>query len=312
MQIRLSRIVHNFYKAGYHTVHHDGIEHAGYLAFLGLLSFFPFLVFLVSLLGLFGKLDMVDVFAFDIVRLLPSHVVASLEPRINEIVSGPPQGLLTISIIGVIWTASSAVEGLRTILNRAYRVATPPSYLFRRLLSIGQFMGLTLAVIMAMFLLVIGPVFMQNLLKNIGKDYDDLNHYWSYFRYGFGGSILFISVAISYYILPNIKQTWRAVFPGTFVVIVAWFVAASLFSAYLRNFDQVNLVYGSLGGIIATLLFFYIVGVIYIYGAEFNYVFDRSLGYRFVPKEDVPQEVETPEDENSDLINNAPKSENTG
>ena len=66
--------------------------------------------------------------------------------------------MLTVSILGAIWTSSSALEGYRTVLNRAYRVATPPAYIWRRLLSIAQILILSFVVVMAMIVLVMLPM----------------------------------------------------------------------------------------------------------------------------------------------------------
>ena len=290
MKKRLKIFGDSFYKAGYWTVMHDGIEHAGYLAFLGLLSLFPFLVFFVAIAGLLGETQLGIAFAHDVIGFIPEDMIAALKPRIEEIISGPPQGLMTIAVIGIIWTASSSIEGVRTILNRAYRVETPPSYLFRRLMSIGQFFILTAASIIAMFLLVLGPTIWREITQALQVDTDIIKPYWSYIRYGLSVSILYLVVATSYYVLPNIKQTIKSVAPGTFLVIAGWVGVAELLSMYIENFEQVNLVYGSLGGVIIALLFFYVVGIVYIFGAEFNYFYERALGHKFEVKKEVEHE----------------------
>ena len=154
----LKTIFTSLYRAAEHTVNHDGIEHAGYLSFLGLLALFPFLVFLTALAGALGP-DLLQTDVIDrVIRYLPPSLIAALEPRVREIATGPSQGLLTLAIFGAIWTASSGVEGLRTVLNRAYRVHTPPSYLLRRLLSIAQLIVLTAIIIVGMALVLVWPV----------------------------------------------------------------------------------------------------------------------------------------------------------
>ncbi len=88
--------------------------------------------------------------------------------------------------------------------------------------------------------------------------------------------VLLAMVASMYYILPNIRQPWLAVLPGAILTIALWLAAARLLSLYLSRFKQVNLIYGSLGGIIAALLFFYVSNIIFIYGAELNYLLERA------------------------------------
>src|SRR5579871_4005544 len=111
--ILLKRIAKCFYTGLINTINHDGVEHSGYMAFLSLLAFFPFLVFFVAIAGFLGNLQIGARFVGIVFRSLPQDLTISLKPRILEIISGPPQGLLTIAILGTIWTASSAVEGLR-------------------------------------------------------------------------------------------------------------------------------------------------------------------------------------------------------
>jgi membrane protein len=295
---KLKNLAKCFYTALVDTIQHDGIEHAGYLAFLAILSLFPFLVFFVAIVGFFGETD-VGLKLIHLIldnHLIPSHIMPALEPRINEIASGPPQGLLTVSIIGAIWTASSSVDGLRTILNRAYRVSTPPAYIWRRLMSIAEFLIFTAIIILVTFLLIIAPNILEyasNLLHltqleqiMVQNGFSEISH-WNSIRYVLTTTIILFLVATSYRILPNIKQTWKDVLPGSIVVVLLWFVAGSLFSAYLSNFQQVNIIYGSLGGMIAALLFFYIDAMIFVYGAELNHLITQALGREIKEKEVV-------------------------
>ena len=285
--LSFKKIGSSIWKALVDTVMHDGIEHAGYLAFLSLLSLFPFLVFLFALAGFVGETVIGERFVELLMTSMPEKVLVPIKPRLIEIASGPPQGLLTIAIVGAIWTASSAVEGLRTILNRAYRVATPPAYILRRLLSILQFFILTGVVIIAMIGLIIAPAIWEFIQRYVEID-KVLSPMWTYIRYAILILVLFLAVATSYFILPNIKQRWRSVAPGALVVVILWVLIGMAFIYYLGHFHQVNIIYGSLGGIIAALLFFDLMSMIFIFGAEFNYHIELSRGHRIEQKEPVP------------------------
>jgi membrane protein len=70
--------------------------------------------------------------------------------------------------------------------------------------------------------------------------------------------------------LPNHPLRTLEVFPGALFAVISWIVAAELYSWYLLNLSRFTVTYGSLGGIIATLLFFYISALIFIFGAEVN------------------------------------------
>lgn len=258
------------------TVRQDGIEHSGYLAFLLLLSFFPFLIFIFSLIGLFGATEVGVEIIQSILQSTPTEVSHGLKPYIDEIISGPPHSLLTIAIIGVIWTASSSVEGCRTILNRAYRINFPPPYLLRRLFSIGEFFVITFLIVVGILIFVILPNFLEKNNFNISLIASYFNHDFYYIRQTLFFVILTIATALLYFALPNAKQKFTQTVPGSILTVALWIVVEHVFSLYLENFHQVNFVYGSLAGIIISLLFFYFISIIFVLGAEFNYHFHRA------------------------------------
>ena len=257
------------------AIRKDGIEHAGYLAFLSVLSLFPFLIFIVSIAANFGSTQA----GLDLVRSglesLPGNIANSLEPRIAEIITGPPQGLLTVALIGIIWTASSTVEGMRTILNRAYQIETPPAYIWRRLLSVLQFFLIAVVILLTCVFFIIVPALLKKLEASFGIIFD-FNYDVFYLRYIFIAAILITTIAAIYHVIPNIHQTWDNTFPGAIICVISWAIILKLFYLYLEKFKQFTLIYGGLGGIIGALIFFYLINLGIIIGAEFNYNFKRT------------------------------------
>lgn len=287
----IKKSLYTVYKAGDNLVEHDGIELAGYMTFLSLLALFPFLVLIVATAGFVGQGEAGTQLIELIITHLPEQAVSSIRPRIDEIMSGPPQGLLTVSILGAIWTSSSAVEGMRTVLNRAYQVSSPPTYILRRLMSILQLILFTIMIIIVMSVIVLSPILFPQLQPTMGPHQpDDPVAIWNRYFIYIGGFILFLLVASLYYFLPNIKQRLLSVVPGAALVVILWIGGASLFTFYINTVDQVNIIYGSLGGFIATLLFFFIQNVIFIYGAEFNHMIIEALGRPVQEKEHVEEE----------------------
>ena len=283
----INNIARGIYRCAYDAiVLHDGIEHAGYLAYLSMLALFPFLVLLMMVLGSLGEGEIGMQLIERILLELPPQAVRALTPRIEEISSGPPEGLVTLSIIGAIWTASSAVEGLRTVLNRAYRVSTPPAYIWRRMMSIVQLLIFTAVIIAGLLVLVFAPIVQQKLELLLGIPLHDVEAFkFTDIIFSFSAIILFLMVANLYFILPNIKQRLRYVVPGALVTVGLWLAAVKGYSYYLSTFDQVNLIYGSLAGIIASLIFFFLVNLCFIFGAEFNYQMAIAFGTHFEERE---------------------------
>ncbi len=256
------------------VLYHDGIEHAGYLSFLILFSLFPFIIFFLSLTSVFGFSEFAVKFLSVIIDSVPGNIV---QQRTQELLNNPPQSLMTIAILGSIWTASSFVEGLRTILNKIYNLTTPPSYLFRRMLSIVQFFLISIFLFCGMMLLVVVPIIVDrfNEIHLIMQQFSSISYH---VRYILIFLCLFLSSSGLYYIIPNVKIKYSQVVPGSILTVCLWLCSAHLLSNYIKYYNQLNFLYGSIGNIILTLIFFYCNNLIFIYGAEFNYQISKQKG----------------------------------
>ncbi len=259
----------------YDMVAHDGIEYAGYLSFLIMLCFFPFLVFMTALLGAIGSHDLFVALVDIIIESPWARFIDALKPRIVEITSSPPQRFLTIAVLGALWTASSIFEAIRMILNRAYRITTMPSYLLRRVVSILEFLIVISVTISMLLILVILP-YLIGIMQSFATFLPDI--VLQLFLYPSGKIIrTIILVIFSFVVLvgiysrvPSKKVPIRKAMPGAIFVICSWWAASAIFRYYIYNFPQVNLIYGSIAGVIIALLYFYICSIIFIIGGEFN------------------------------------------
>jgi membrane protein len=275
-------------RAGRGLIGNYGTETSGYLTFLSLLSLFPYLVLMISLAGIFGQREHGRELIALLLQHLPPDSIATIQPRITEITSGPPHGLLTFSILGALWTSSSAVEALRKALNRAYRVGEQRTYIGQRIVAILQVLVFTLLILLVMLALVFTPIVLNSFTDYTGLAIPlKLEHFLSHYFIYFGAGALFLLVASFYYVLPNVYQRPVRVVPGALLVVGLWIGGASLVTLYLHKMSQLTLIYGSLSGFIATLIFFYVMILIFLYGAEFNY--QLLLGAGDIVEKEVPR-----------------------
>ncbi|HJD56157.1 MAG TPA: YihY/virulence factor BrkB family protein [Rickettsia endosymbiont of Pyrocoelia pectoralis] len=267
----MKKIFNCLYVALFKMIDHDGVEHSGYMSFMVLLSIFPFLVFLLALTSFLGASELGQNFIQIFLDSMPEQATESIENRIRELLSAPPQSLMTLAVVGSVWTSSSFVECLRTILNRVYEIKSPPPYIRRRLLSILQFLIISILITFTMFLLVFIPIIVAKL-PIILETTEQYKGVLNLIRYALILILLFLGASSLYYILPNVKLDFTDVFPGALLTVILWVISGHLLSTYIVYYNQLNLMYGSLGSIIVTLIFFYIINMIFIYGAEFNYL----------------------------------------
>jgi membrane protein len=245
------------------------MTYAGHIAFMTLFSSFPFLIFLFTLAGEIGQTEAAREFVNVALGALPDEVTQAIRPAIDEVISTRRTGLMTISILASLWAVTSGIEALREALNKAYGVEDSRSIWFCRLQSLAFTIIFSISIIVVTLVLVIGPVvwsYVRPLLKAPWE--------WGWLyegaRYVVAVGLLYLVVALLYRWLPSRHLPRREVLPGAAVTIVLWLILAGLFSLYLQNLGRFSVTYGSLGGIVITLMFFYISAVIFIFGAEIN------------------------------------------
>src|SRR5579863_365772 len=82
---------------------------------------------------------------------------------------------------------------------------------------------------------------------------------------------------LMYYCGPNRAMQFRSVWPGAILATVLWLLATTVFALYVRHIANYNVVYGSIGAVIALLVWMYVLAVISLFGCEYNAVRERLL-----------------------------------
>ncbi|HLS58998.1 MAG TPA: YihY/virulence factor BrkB family protein, partial [Paracoccaceae bacterium] len=100
----------------------------------------------------------------------------------------------------------------------------------------------------------------------------------SYLANGFGAMVFVGFVYLLHRTLPGKGMKGKTLWPGVVVSTVIWQVTAVAFSIYLSYTPTYSLTYGTLAGVIITLMFFYMSGAVIIFGAEINAALNRELG----------------------------------
>jgi membrane protein len=259
------------YLAAWKLAEHDGLTVAGYMAFAAFTSLFPFLILLAAVASFLGTQETVGQIIEAMFLFLPDDVASTLTPAVREVMTGRRTGLLTFGILATLWTASSGVEALRDALNRAYEVADWKPIWWRRLQSIVVVVVGALILFVASLAVILGPV-LWRLLEIFGHSSTEEELVWTIGRYAVGTVVLAAGLVALHRWLPNHHLPTRAVLPGALLTLGLWLVGASLFSLYLGTVADYSVVYGSLGGVVITLFFFYLSGALFILGAEYNAV----------------------------------------
>ncbi len=93
---------------------------------------------------------------------------------------------------------------------------------------------------------------------------------WRIVRWVIGILTTVFLLAVIYHFGTPRRQAWRHVIPGASSAAFLWFVSTLLYGFYITRFSNYSVVYGSLGTLIATLVWLYITSFSVLMGAEFN------------------------------------------
>jgi membrane protein len=252
----------------------DGSALAGYIAFTGLLSIFPFLIFVTMLIGTLIGEERSDELTQALFEIAPSHVAMTLEPVVQEVISGASERILTISALFAVWVASNAVESFRVSFDRAYRVTDPRGFFHARAVAIGfVFLGAIVAALLG-FSILLAPL----IIRLLGDAGIPIPEFASYLANGLGLVVFTGFVHLMHRVLPGRSMAGTLLWPGVLVTTAVWLIAAVGFSIYLTYTPTYSITYGALAGVIITLMFFYITGAVIIFGAELNAALNRTVG----------------------------------
>jgi membrane protein len=252
---------------------------AAALTYYGLLALFPALIATVSLLGLFGDPKTTTSSLTEIITAIgPESAAQTFSGPIESLTSNQSAaGFAFVAGLAVaLWSASGYVGAFIRASNVIYE--TPegrPFWKLRPLQLAVTLLMIVLVVALALGLVLTGPV-VDAVAGPIGLS-DTAVSVWSIAKWPAMAAIFILLVDVLYYASPNVKlRGFRWVTPGALIAIVVWAIASAAFALYVANFGSYDKIYGTLGGLIALLVWFWISNLAILFGHELNAERERS------------------------------------
>ena len=251
-------------------VYNDGFIHAGNLAYLGLLALFPFFIFAAAFAKLLGQSESGRMTVSTVLNQLPPNVAEVLRAPVAEVLSARTGTLLWIGAVIGLWTVGSFIETIRDILRRAYGVKYSAPFWEYRLASMAMIVGAVFLLLFAFALSVLLSSVEHAIIAWIPVA-QDLSDAIALYRiipaialYGTIYFIFFLLTPLRYRRHGCIK--W----PGALLITAWWLATAELLPEAIGLLGGYNLTYGSLAGVMIVLIFFFMVGLGVVMGAELN------------------------------------------
>jgi membrane protein len=277
---------------------------AAALTYYGLLSLFPALIAMVSLIGIFGDPKTTTQKLTEIITEIgPSSAAETFEGPIKSIVENRSAAgfAFVFGLAAALWSASAYVGAFTRASNVIYE--TPEGRPFWKLRPLQ--IAVTLAMIVMMALLAVGLVLTGPVVSAIADPVGlsgTVVDVWNIAKWPVMAAIFILMVDVLYYTTPNVKlRGFKWVTPGAIVAIVVWAIASALFALYIANFSSYDKTYGTLAGLVALLLWFWITNLAILFGHQMNAERERSAeideGHPRAEKEIQLEPREEPKDQ---------------
>ncbi len=243
---------------------------AGAIAFYTLFSIFPLSLAVISgigfVLGPRAEPEQLDL-AMKIADVFPvsSEFVAR---EVQDIVSA--RAITGIaSVFGLLWAATAVFGAIRKGINAAWGIKTPRPFLKERLIDFALVLGAGVVMLFVLFSPLVLAV-IQEITKVVAPE----SPIFSDLVWRLSDNLLFPALAFGtflflYTFLPNTYVKFQHVWPVALLASLAFDAANLGFVWYLKNFalDHYNVLYGSVGAILAFLTWVYVSAIIVLFGA---------------------------------------------
>lgn len=252
---------------------------AAALTYYGLLSLFPGLIALVSLVGLVGDPRGATRTITEIITAIgPQSAAQTFAGPIESIATdqGTAGVAFVLGIAVALWSASGYVGAFIRASNVIYETHEGRPFWKLRPLQI----AVTLAMVLLGVMLVVGLVLTGPVVDAVAEPLgvgSTAVAIWNIAKWPAMAGVFVLMAGVLYYASPNVKiRGFKWVTPGSLVAIVAWAIASAGFALYVANFGSYDKTYGTLGGLVALLVWLWISNVAVLFGHEFNAELERG------------------------------------
>ncbi|MPY71425.1 MAG: YihY family inner membrane protein [Alphaproteobacteria bacterium] len=251
-----------------------GLVAAG-MAFYGLLAMFPAIAALVSIYGLFADPAEVRQQLQLLSGLVPERAQEIIGSQMERVAGSGSRSLSFAAAGGILlalWGTTKGVKAFMQAMNIAYGEEEKRGLIRQNLVAL----ALTLFVIVLALLALVTIVAIPAVIDRLGLGFGT-NLLVTLLRWPLIAVIFGATLAVFYRYTPSRAEArWRWVSPGSIAAIALWLVASMAFSVYLRNFDSYNETYGSLGAVVAMMMWLWLTAFTLVLGAELNAEIERQ------------------------------------
>lgn len=261
------------------NLHRDEIVDRSHgVSFNFILAIFPAVIFLFTLIPYvttyFPKVNDQSIMNF-LGDLMPASMYDVISSTVLDIISNQRGGLLTFGFLFSLYLSTNGMMALMRAFNSCYKTTEKRSGLKMRMVATLLTINMAVVLLLAVVLLIVAEFVLDYINVNMHEFQGlDLNSYTVYLililRFLIIFVVFFMAISCIYYFGPAIHYNWRFFSIGSLLATMLCLAVSYGFSYYITNFATYNKVYGSIGVLIALMIWVQLITLVLLIGYEVN------------------------------------------
>lgn len=252
-------------------------ERAGSMAFSFTIALFPLLLFLlntVPYLQNFIPYVTTDNILLFVQEILPGEIYQQLEGTVMDIVSKPRQSLLSLGFFFALFASTQGVISMMNSFNSVYQTKENRGFILSRIIAVAIVVALVVAVFSASTIMIFGTIVINRIEEMQLFNSDFLIFLFHTLKFLVLLMVFYFASAFIFRFAPVVHDKWHFFSIGANFAGLLITLAFYGFTFYLNNFASYNKLYGSIGTLIALMLWLYITSMIILISFEVNVTLD--------------------------------------
>jgi membrane protein len=239
------------------------------LSYYFVMALFPTLAVAVAALAYIPVPNLFNEILDAAARVVPPEGMGLVQAIVHSVITSRRGALLSLGLLGSLWMVSSGFSALIEALDVAYDVPETRAWWDQRLLALGMAFVVGLMTLVVLAVMLVGPRFGEWLAIHVGVG-PEFVAAWPIIRWVVAIGFTVLAVELMYFLLPNVKQSFKQSLPGAVVAVGVWIALWFGLGVYFQHFADFNKTYGTLGAGIALMVWLYWSGFALLLGAEIN------------------------------------------
>lgn len=267
----------------------DALGLAAQLAYYFFLALFPAILCMIALASFFPLHRFTDEVIVTLGQFAPEHMVAIVREQMVRLADGNHGGVLSLGLLGAIWSSSAAMVAVIGAMNRAYDIEEGRPWRKVRIAAVLLTIGLAVFIVLSFGLIIAGPQLADWLAAQYGLG-GAFAWTWKVLQWPIAFMLVVTGIGLIYYFAPDADQDWAWITPGSLAATTLWLAGSLAFRFYVVNFGDYEATYGAIAGVILLMLWFNLSGLVIILGAEMNAEIEHASEWGKAPAEKAPGE----------------------